>query len=278
VNPLLWGVLVISCFVFIIMPDLSFQKLDGTNYAEWSMLMQAWLIKKGLWDVVDGTKTKLPGSPTTKAMQAFAKWQAEGHRLFFMLRYHGPQLVYIQNQDPMTIWDNLTTIYQEHGFATHCTLCCRMLGLRNGEEQSMPAWITQVCTHTFKLKEIGDEVSEDIVILVLTGGLLDEYSRFITTLNSTPPDAFTLKYVISCLLNKETCHIIKEDLGMALTAKNLKRTPLEFITCFKCERKGHYQTIVQRKVVMKGVKLQGMLRSYFEGWLIGYKIPFKGEC
>jgi len=68
----------------------------------------------------------------------------------------------------------------------------------------MPAWITEVHTHTFKLKEIGVEVSEDNVILVLTGGLLDEYSGFITTLDSTPPDASTLKYVFSCLLNEET--------------------------------------------------------------------------
>jgi len=50
------------------MPDLTFQKLDGTNYAEWSMLMEAWLVEKGLWDVVDGTETKLHGSPTTRVV------------------------------------------------------------------------------------------------------------------------------------------------------------------------------------------------------------------
>ena len=62
-------ILIISCFVFVaIMPDLTFQKLDGTNYAEWSMLMEAWLVEKGLWDVVDGTETKLHGSPTTRVV------------------------------------------------------------------------------------------------------------------------------------------------------------------------------------------------------------------
>jgi len=243
VNPSLSGVLVVSCFVFVaVMPDLSFRKLDGTNYAEWSMLMEAWLIKKGLWDVVDGTETKPPGSPATKAVRAFTKRQAEA-RSEIVLHVEVSQLVYVRDRDPKTIWDSLTTIYWARGFATRRALRRRMLGLRKGEEQSMPAWIAEVRTHAFKLEEIGVEVSEDDVILVLTGGLPDEYGGFITTLDSTPPDAFTLEYVISHLLNEETRHVLKEeDLGNAALAAKSSRTPLEFITCFKCGKKGHYQS------------------------------------
>ena len=35
------------------MPDPSFKKLNESNYADWHYLMEALLIEKDLWDVVD---------------------------------------------------------------------------------------------------------------------------------------------------------------------------------------------------------------------------------
>ena len=39
------------------MPDPSFEKLNESNYVDWRYLMEALLIEKDLWDVVDGSET-----------------------------------------------------------------------------------------------------------------------------------------------------------------------------------------------------------------------------
>jgi hypothetical protein len=74
----------------------------------------------------------------------------------------------------------------------------------------------------------------------LLEGLPTEYESFIITLDSTSPDAFTFKYVISRLSNEESCHTIPVLITAAATAK--KKTPIEQITCYKCQKKGHYKS------------------------------------
>ena len=39
------------------MPDPSYEKLNESNYVDWRYLMEALLIEKDLWDVVDGSET-----------------------------------------------------------------------------------------------------------------------------------------------------------------------------------------------------------------------------
>jgi hypothetical protein len=104
----------------------------------------------------------------------------------------------------------------------------------------MPAWIAKVHSHAYKLEEIDVDVPDDDIIMVLTGGLPSEHENFVVTLDSTPPDLFTLDYVISRLLNEESRHVTatpKDD--TALIARR-QRTLLDCIMCYKCGRKGHY--------------------------------------
>ena len=48
------------------MPDPHFPKLNDSNYADWHYMMVATLVEKDLWDVVDGSPTRLAGSPNAK--------------------------------------------------------------------------------------------------------------------------------------------------------------------------------------------------------------------
>jgi hypothetical protein len=83
---------------------------------------------------------------------------------------------------------------------------------------------------------------------VLTVGLSPSYENFIVTLDSTPPDKFTLDYVIACLMNEEARQVHGRDTeqngedALLTRAQYRWRVPLENITCFKCGEKGHYQS------------------------------------
>ncbi|KAI0072874.1 hypothetical protein K474DRAFT_1604278 [Panus rudis PR-1116 ss-1] len=112
----------------------------------------------------------------------------------------------------------------------------------------MATWIAEVRCAAFLLEEIGGKVEEEDIILMLTNGLPETYDNLVINLNATPEDTLTIDYVIQRLLNEESCqHGNNDDTNSsndhALLAKAPKpRIPIEKITCFKCNKKGHYQS------------------------------------
>ena len=61
----------------------------------------------------------------------------------------------------------------------------------------MQTSIMEVQCMAFQLKEIACKVSNKGIILVLTGGLLQSYENFITTLDAINPENLTVTYVIT---------------------------------------------------------------------------------
>jgi hypothetical protein len=182
--------------------NLHFRKLDGTNYAEWSIMMEAWLIKKGLWEIANGTETLIDAGSKAKAVRAYEKCAAEC-RAEIVLHVEESQLSYVRNRDLKVIWDTFWDTYQARGYATRRALRRKFIALTKSDEMTMPAWIAEVRKHAYKLEECGVDVADEDIIMVLTAGLSPAYENFIITLDATPDDEFTLNYVITCLLNEE---------------------------------------------------------------------------
>jgi len=182
--------------------ESSILKLNGSNYYEWKMLMEALLVWRGLMEYVDGSKAKPVGSPNSKAVKDFMKRSAEAHAEI-ILHIEVLQLAHVCDPDPTSIWSTLETIHCTRGFATHLMLRRKFLTLRKSDEMSIQAWVAKVCCITFQLQEVGVDVSDKDVILALTLGLPLSYESFIISLDTTPPDQFTLNYVIMRLTNEE---------------------------------------------------------------------------
>ena len=117
-----------------------FRKLNGVNYAEWAMMMEAWLVKKGIWEVVNGDETKPMGSLSSKAVKSFSRRQAEA-RAEIILHVDESQLAYVRDPDPHVTWDTLKLTYRACGFVTRRVLRRKFFGLVKQEDQLMPAQI-----------------------------------------------------------------------------------------------------------------------------------------
>ena len=63
---------------FCTMPDLII-KLNESNYDMWSLVMKVLLIRKDLWDVVDGSEPHPAGSANSKAVRAYVKKLQQVH-------------------------------------------------------------------------------------------------------------------------------------------------------------------------------------------------------
>lgn len=226
-----------------------FVKLNEGNYTDWSMMMEALLVRKQVWDIVNGEKTRPTGSDNSTPVRAFVRKQAEA-RAEIVLHVESSQLPHLRNSDPAKIWEDLKTIHQARGFASRIALRRKFLWLSKAKDQPMSNWIAEVRHTAFRLEQIGVEVSDEDLVLVLTQGLPPTYENFVVSLDATDPDQLNSEHVITRLLNEEarqanTSTVTTHEPStrdVAFFASSQKRTPITEITCFKCGKKGHYQS------------------------------------
>lgn len=111
-------------------------------------------------------------------------------------------------------------------------------------------WIAEVCGAANRLEDAEAEASDEDLILIFTQGLPSNYNNFVILLDATALSNLTLNYVITRLLNEESCQAVSpstpipvvktKDSAFAVTSGT--RHDLHNITCFLCGLKGHYQS------------------------------------
>ena len=80
----------------------SVMKLNEENYGNWSMMMEAILVRKQLWDIVNGEKMRPLGSENLAPIKNFIRKQAKAHAEL-VLAVKSLQLLHLHNSDPVKI-------------------------------------------------------------------------------------------------------------------------------------------------------------------------------
>lgn len=213
--------------------------------------MEAFLIRKKLLEVVNGTARHPGGTEGSKKVQDFYRKQAEA-RAEIILRVTPSQLAHCRNADPMVIWNDLATIHSSHGRSTIIALRRRFHRLRLDRGESMSAYIARVRHLAFLLEEADVPVSEDDLILGITSGLPHSYDSFLISLDATADSDYTVNNVIARLINEyqrqhqsqprpQIDNNSQTDEAMLVSDANA-RNNLAHITCFACGQKGHFQS------------------------------------
>ncbi|KAF9559390.1 hypothetical protein CPC08DRAFT_637894, partial [Agrocybe pediades] len=110
----------------------------------------------------------------------------------------------------------------------------------------------------FRLDQAGIAVTDQDKILALTMGLPPSYDAVIINFDSTPSDQLTLNHVISRLLNEEVRQLGNKksktddkgwqtDEAMAASETGKGRRVATDVTCFFCDKKGHYKSECSEK-------------------------------
>lgn len=240
-----------------------FPRLNDTNYPEWALRMEAELIRKGYWSVVEitvDTEGKEPAEVAkeldTKVSKRNAQKMAEA-RAEMILRVDDGQLSHMRSRDPMEIWNDLRDVHRARGFATSLALRRKFLTAKKKDEQSMQSWIGEIRSQAFTIEEVtGTVVSDQDKILALTMGLPPAYDPVIINFDSASPDSLTFNTVVSRLLNEET----RQHSGITGTNPEVKgereasftatagRPSRSDVTCHFCDKKGHYKSECREKM------------------------------
>ncbi|THH30569.1 hypothetical protein EUX98_g3640 [Antrodiella citrinella] len=166
------------------MGDLRFDKLNETNYAEWTMLMEALLTRKGLWEIATGDISRPMGSPNSTAIKSYVRKAAEA-RAEIVLHIEPSQLPHVCDPDVTLVWATLKSVHQSRGFGT-CMSCRRtFFSMRMDPDILMSRWIAKVRRATFLLQEVGGAVTDEDTIVILTNRLLRSYESIIISVMDT---------------------------------------------------------------------------------------------
>jgi hypothetical protein len=248
---------------------IRFSRLGNTNYPEWIMRMEAILVKKGLWPLIEilVRKEKADGSEKTAA-----EIKAERDRLIavrdpakmaearaeMILRVEDGQLSHMSARDPMVIWEDLRRIHQAAGFATSLALRRRFLTAKKDDNETMEAWIGRIQTLILRMEHADVEVSDQDKILAYTMGLPPSYGAVIINFDATPPNLLTVEHVITRLLNEETR---QESDSTSPTAADIDeamaviaRRDVADTTCFFCDKKGHFKSECPERLAWQSAK------------------------
>ena len=78
--------------------------------------MKALLIRKDLWDVVDGSEPHPAGSANSKVVRAYVKKLQQAHAEI-ILNIEPDQHPHVREGDASEIWESLQKVHTARGFA-----------------------------------------------------------------------------------------------------------------------------------------------------------------
>ena len=159
----------------------SFPKLNNSNYKSWSGDMQAWLMSKELWMLVDGEE---PCPPTTDA-ETRLKWQKRAQKaageLYLSVEPDQKSHFHSILSDPIRIWTTLRDVHMSKKPGARFNAYDDLFSIRKQPNESLQSPCARIDTsmqiiqdlrpQTFTLKDLDDELHS----MALIRSLPDEY-------------------------------------------------------------------------------------------------------
>ena len=216
-------------------------KLSNENYEIWRILEEAVFLRRNVHDVATGL-TPIPATgPNSKGVKDWKRKDDEA-RAELILSVEPDQLAHMNAPTAYEIWQELERVHRARGFATKMSLRRTFMTMQKRDDQKMSSWIGDVRNVAFRLQKAGVSTDDEDIILVLTMGLPSTFDAFVVALDATDSNKLTLNDVIIRLLNEESrTDVSASSAGIESAFRAGVRRPKSEVTCFKCQKKGHYQ-------------------------------------
>ena len=111
------------------MKTVSIFLLNGKNYLTWKVQCRMTLMKDGLWEIINKTKT----DPGREALEAHKRFMSRRNRaLAIIVLSVEPSLLYLISdpEDPVAVWKKLEDQFQKKTWANKLELRRKLYSLR----------------------------------------------------------------------------------------------------------------------------------------------------
>lgn len=156
-------------------------KLDSENYNTWYLQMRSILVQTELWSIANG-KRKRP----TNATEA-AKWDRLNEKALalIILLLKTSQINQVQDCTKASdAWNRLADIYKPSDPIQKVSLYKKLLRHRMSSNCSIMEYLNDFTETSKKLADIGVEINEELLVIILLSSLSNNYQNFVQTIES----------------------------------------------------------------------------------------------
>lgn len=228
--------------------DKRVSKLGNENYYAWSYRMEMRLRKLGVWSLVDGSESRPVGSDNTKVVKAW-RTRMDLALCEIVSEVEDGQLVHTRfSRDPVEVWKRLKSVHQSEGLGSAISIWQRLFMMKKTQETSIQEHASTIREIADRLTGLGDKPSDTLLVAILMLSLPPSYSSLVISLDSHS-NKNDFDFVVHRCMNEEARQVAtkqgvpgrKGAENVAFHADLKPRRDRKDITCFKCQKKGHYQ-------------------------------------
>ncbi|UYV76603.1 hypothetical protein LAZ67_14001429 [Cordylochernes scorpioides] len=172
------------------------EKLNKQNFETWRLQMQMILVHSDLWIYVNEANIKPePGN------QEFTNWQNKDQKALatIVLSLNPSELVHVKNcKTAEEAWKKIEEVYRPKGPATRVSLTKRLIQMKMRPNDDLKDYLSKFTSLVDNLGEIGAQVPEDFLVILLLCSLPESYEGFRTAIETRDelPKLETLKVKI----------------------------------------------------------------------------------
>ncbi|KAK7867828.1 hypothetical protein R5R35_008269 [Gryllus longicercus] len=251
----------------------SLSKFDGSNYNQWRFQMNCALWAKGLYEIVHGTELKPENNNETQK----ASIKNDATAMFILtsaLDY--AQITLIENcESSHQIIDKLDSIYLQRSEWSKMIAHERFHQYRMKDSDSVAQHIANVENLAKKLKDIGETVSDAVIMTKIISTLPQKFLNFRQAWLSVSEDRQTLTNLTSRLVDEANLSLVEQmetaftvSSGKNQSAKSKRSTKQsepsssgsskqksvdqnqevkQNIKCYQCGKRGHIARFCRNK-------------------------------
>ena len=211
-----------------------------------------------IWDIVDGSRAR-----PAQAGEDQEAWRAENARAMFLLSStlepeHLRPLLTCETASEM--WRKLSSVHEQKSASNRLMLLSRFYECRMSTDDSMVQHVAKIQNMAAQLVDVGEQVSEPMIMAKVLGSLSQKYASFQTAWDNVPTDMQTLGNLQERLLREEVRLSTNDDAPGAFAAtrktdarkgekssakvkkaqRNSKDKDNDKVRCYRCQGLGHY--------------------------------------
>ncbi|RDB24314.1 hypothetical protein Hypma_008360 [Hypsizygus marmoreus] len=231
-------------------------KLNADNYYAWSYRMELKLRKLGVWSLVNGEESRPVGSDNHKVVKA---WRTRVDLALSEIvgEVGDAQLVHTRSsRDPHLVWERLKSVHMSQGLGSVISTWQKFFQLKKASNVSVQAHAAALRELADRLTFLDDGPSESLMVAVLMLSLPESYNSLIVSLDSHT-ERTDFDFVVAHCINEEARQLgagKRSGSDVAYSADARPKRDRKDVTCYRCQKKGHYRNECQEKLAEDGKK------------------------